>query len=260
MILFTIVVTVFKCKVLGTIIMKSISCFAILLAILTYPVYVNATIIVYDTSIYAEVISKTSKNDIVTKKYQGSGDVHIDLNEYVNQGGGYASITTGKYALEANYPSLDSIFQSTVVLDNSWWFRDDVLETETHPSAGAALFATSMFTVTDSNASVELRSYSINFQTYYSVSLQDLTTSENIFSSNNDYFIHDTKELLADHSYGLYISYLVPLTTSIADTGTTFEIYSRDTDVQIGVPTPPSFGIMCIGLMGLIFTNRRRIF
>ena len=132
--------------------MKSINCFIVFLITLIYSVCVNASIIVNSTSIYAEVITKTSQNKIVSKRYQGANDVNLNLDEYIGQGGAIASIATGEYASGIYSNSGSTLFKSRIILDNEWWFDDPTLGTYTHPSAGATLFASSLFTVTDSNA------------------------------------------------------------------------------------------------------------
>ena len=239
--------------------MKSINCFLVFLLTLIYSVCVNASIIVNNTSIYAEVITKTSQNEIVSKSYQGANDVNLNLNEYIDQGGAYTSIATGEYASGIYSNPGSTLFKSTIILDNEWWFNDETLGTNTHPSAGATLSASSLFTVTDSNATTTLKSYSGGYQTPYNIYIQDLTTNESVFSSSNNYFINSTLELLTAHSYELYVNYFVPLDINdIADCASTFEMYAN-TDVQFNVPAPASLSIMFIGLIGMFATKRRRI-
>lgn len=232
--------------------MKSISCLAVLLASLIYSVYVNASIIVYDTWIDAEVSVKNYKNEIWSAAYQGDGDANIGITDYNSLTGGAGTIRTGKHAEYFSYPH--SIFDASITLDN-----DNIHFNGSHTaSLSASLTATSMFRVTDSNAKISIQYSPYSYNYFGSIFIQDLTANQSVYAeAGKEGFLKEI-ELLVNHSYELQAIYSVPLSQDIGDGNSFFQVHARGTDVQI--PEPSSLSIMFITLIGLFFTNRRRFF
>ena len=242
----------------------------ILSACLLSPVYANASIIVSDTSIYASIIAKNYKNETFSEISQGDGDVNIGIMEY----GAGVSVRAGRFSW-TDFGYSPTIFNSAIMLDSYLGSYEDLSGYNYKASLAAKMFATTDFTVTDSNAMVNFYpAKEVVASSGFSFSLQDLTLEQNVLSYNNEIiwgYSSIMQELIVNHTYELQVSYSTPLTKGIGEGIDSFNMAAMDTDVQfatpyhfsdvqVSVPTPASLGFLCIGLIGIFFNNRRRIF
>lgn len=250
--------------------MKPVIWSTILSTCLLCSVNANAGIIVGDTSIYASIIAKNYKNETFSEISQGDGDVNIGIREY----GAGVRVQAGRFSwTDIGYSP--TIFNSAIMLDSDLGPYEDLSGRSYKAYLASTMFATTDFTVTDSNAMVNFYSgKEVVASSGFSFSLQDLTLEQNVLSYSNEIIWGTSnimQELIVNHTYELQVGYSTPLTKGIGEGIDSFNMAAMDTDVQfatpyhfsdvqVSVPTPASLGFLCIGLIGIFFNNRRRIF